>query len=126
MMSSEGAMRVTVAICSRRTEAGYVVSSFDECTTVVIASTQDKLISGAVSLDSTSSQPRLDKVAKIREASPTAVIASEIDPYSLVSLSAKGIEVRLVDDGVAVEAALQLYRDNKAHLACGVVRPTKN
>jgi len=124
MMGSEGATRATVAVCSRKTEKGYVVASFEECTTAVIASIQDKLMSRAVSLASTSSRPNLDKAARLREESPTAVITSEIDPCSLVSLSAKGIEVRLVDDGVAVEIALQLYTDNEARLACDVMRPT--
>lgn len=126
MMSDEGATHETVAVCSRRTEIGYVVASFKECTTAAIASSQDKLIPRVMSLTSTSSRPDLDKATKLREESPTAVITSEIDPYSLVLLSAKGIEVRLVDDGVAVEVALQLYRDKKARLACGVMRPTEN
>lgn len=71
-------------------------------------------------------RPNLNKSARLRDERPTTVIASAIDPYSLVSLSAKGIEVRLVDDGVTAEIALQLYNDNKTGLACNVNRPKES
>lgn len=116
----------TVAVCCRETKTGYVVTSFEECTTAVIVSTSDKRILRAVSLASASHPPNPDKSARLRDERPTTVIASAIDPYSLVSLSAKGVEVRLVDDGVTAEIALQLYDDNKTRLACNVIRPKES
>lgn len=115
-----------MAVCSRSTDTGYIVTSFEECTTAVIVSTPDGQTSRMVSLISAGPKPNLDKAAKLRAEAPTVTITSSIDPYSLVSLSAKGIEVRLVDDGVTVETALQLYTDNRARLACNVIRPTEN
>jgi|GEM_PF-2902860 len=125
-MTSEGTPNTIIAVCSCKVNSRYVVASFEECTLAVIMSTQDKQVLRVTSLVSTGSRPNLDKAARLRRESPTAVITSAIDPYSLVSLSAKGIEVRLVDDGVALETALQLYADNRTRLACNVVRPTEN
>ena len=115
-----------VAVCSRKTNTGYIVTSFEECTTAVIVSTPDGQTSRVVSLVSAGRKPNLDKAAKLRAEAPTVTITSAIDPYSLVSLSTKGIEVRLVDDGVTVETALQLYTDDRTRLACNVIRPTEN
>jgi predicted Fe-Mo cluster-binding NifX family protein len=126
MTSSEGTSHATVAVCSRKTDTGYAVTSFEECTFAVIVVTPDKRVLRVVSLVSEGPRPNLDKAAKLRQESPTVTITSAIDPYSLVSLSTKGIEVRLVDDGVTVETALQLYTDNKTRLACNVIRPTEN
>ncbi|HYA22214.1 MAG TPA: hypothetical protein VEG31_03475 [Thermoproteota archaeon] len=125
-MCSERPFNVIIAVCSRKTETGYVVTSFEECTLAVIVSVGDKRVLRTKSLVPTGSRPNLDKATELRQEYPTAVITSAIDPYSLVSLSAKGIEVRLVDGGVALEAALQLYQENRTRLACNVVRPTES
>jgi predicted Fe-Mo cluster-binding NifX family protein len=126
MTSDERVSHATVAVCSRRTDTRYAVTSFEESTFAVIVTIPDKRVRRVVSLVSTGSRPNLDKAAKLREESPTVTITSAIDPYSLVSLSAKGIEVRLVDDGITVENALQLYTDNKTCLACNVIQPREN
>jgi predicted Fe-Mo cluster-binding NifX family protein len=121
MTGDEGGSHVTVAVCSRRTDKGYVVTSFEESTLAVIATIPEKRVWRVISLVSTGPRPNLDKAAKLRDESPTVAITSAIGPYSLVSLSAKGVEVRLVDDGTTVENALQLYTDNKTRLACNVI-----
>jgi predicted Fe-Mo cluster-binding NifX family protein len=113
-----------IALGCRLLGSDLRVSSLEACSTLVLVTWPDRRIDRIVSIASRGCSSSLDKATQVRAQRPDLVIVSEIDPYSLVALSAKGTEVRLVMDDARVEEALDLYSSGEAKLACNAIGPT--
>jgi len=112
---------VKVALCCINKGLGHIVSSLDVSTETAMILLPAREAVRTVKFNPEDTQRKLGKVQRLRAEHPSVVITSSVDPYSLVALSAKGVEVRLVAEGTGINDALGMYLDGQAKLACNVI-----
>jgi len=114
-------VRKILALCCQEVDSDREISSFENSDIFVLVSIPDNSELRVLTAPASSRRP-VGRAEVLRTERPDVVITSAIDPYSLVALSAKGIEVRLVSEGTPVSAAIDAYVKNRARLACKPLR----